>query len=390
MRYYFIILVCCFSISLFGQEEKVRNWTLNGYVKYMGNYSVSRDIFLNVERKYYDNLIHNRLNFKYYPIKDLKIVAEMRNRIFWGDQVNENPYFSELSFGNIDDYWNLSKYWEDSSNAVLHIMLDRLYASYTFGKLETKIGRQRINWGINMAWNPNDIFNAFSYFDFDYEERPGSDAVLIKYYTGIASSIEIAGKMAENFEEFTGAVLWKVNYKKYDVQILSGVSNENLVLGGGWAGNIKKAGFKGEGSYFYPLEGAVDSTEALVGTVSLEYSFSKLFLSGSVLYSSNGKKSPTPIEQFQYYSGNISAKYLSPYIWSGFIQASYQFHPLVNGGMAIIGYPGSKDAFINPLVTISVLQSLDLDLISQLLFSGVDNEYALTNQFYYGRLKYSF
>jgi hypothetical protein len=357
----------------------------------MGTYSVSQDLFLDKQIYNYDNLIHNRLNFKWYPTKNLKVVAEMRNRLFFGDQVTKNPYFSEISFRNADDYWDLSRSWEDSSNAVLHIMLDRLYANYTIGNFETKIGRQRINWGINMAWNPNDIFNAFSYFDFDYEERPGSDALLLNYYTGIASSIEIAGKLAENFSEFTGAALWKINYKKYDIQFLGGVSNENIVVGTGWAGNIKQAGFKGEGSYFYPLEDAKDSVEALVGTISLEYSFkSSLFLSGSVLYSSNGSKSPSPLEQLSYYSGNISAKYLSPYTWSGFINASYLFHPLVTGGIAFIGYPGSSDAFINPFITISILQSLDLDLISQLLISKVDDHHAITNQFYYGRLKYSF
>jgi hypothetical protein len=270
-------------------------------------------------------------------------------------------------------------------------MLDRLYAQYTVGKFQIKAGRQRINWGISTAWNPNDIFNAFSYFDFDYEERPGSDALSLKYYTGTSSSLEIAGKMAENINEFTGAALWKINYKKYDIQFLGGISNNNMVVGSGWAGNIKQAGFKGEGSYFYPLEKAIDSTEVLVGSMSLEYSFkSSLFLNASVLYSSNGKKNPSPTDQLLYYSGNISAKYLSPYTWSTFIQAGYLFHPLVNGGMALINYPGSSDAFINPYVTISLMQSLDLHLISQLLFHKIEDKYSVTNQLYYLRLKYSF
>ena len=34
-------------------------------------------------------------------------------------------------------------------------------------------GRQRINWGQTFVWNVNDVFNAYSYFDFDYKERPG-------------------------------------------------------------------------------------------------------------------------------------------------------------------------------------------------------------------------
>ena len=37
---------------------------------------------------------------------------------------------------------------------------------------------------MNLVWNPNDLFNAFSFVDFDYEERPGSDALRIQKYTG--------------------------------------------------------------------------------------------------------------------------------------------------------------------------------------------------------------
>jgi hypothetical protein len=372
-------------LSATAQEKKERKWTLNGYIKDMASYSVVQDDYLT------DNLIHNRLNFKWYPFRDVRIVAEMRNRLFIGDRVRQNPFFSELSFSNVDDYWSMSRYWEDSSRAVLHIMLDRLYFQYTLKNLEMKLGRQRINWGINMAWNPNDIFNAFSYFDFDYEERPGSDALLLKYYTGNASSIEIAGKMADSLADFTGGALWKINVMKYDIQLLTGISNKNLVAGAGWAGNIKKAGFKGEGSYFYPLENARDSKEALVGTISLEYSFkNSLYLIGSILYSSNGTKSPSAIEQVLYYSGNISAKYLSPYTWSGFINAAYQFHPLVNGGLSVIGYPGSSDAFLNPNISLSLKQNLDLNLIAQLLFNKAEGAYGVSNQLYYLRLKFSF
>jgi hypothetical protein len=382
--------------SAFSQEEKERKWTLNGYIKNLTTYSVQNTPLPQAQDKLLDNLVHNRLNFKWYPFENLKFVAEMRNRIFMGDQVRLNPYYADLAFRGADDYWTLSKYWEDSSRVIFHTILDRLYFQYTKDKFETKLGRQRINWGINTAFNPNDIFNAFSYFNFDYEERPGSDAILVKYYTGIASSVEIAAKMADSLNVFTGAALWKINYHNYDIQFLGGLTNGNLVVGSGWAGNIKQAGFKGEGSYFYPLRQEpfryeIDSNDAVVGTISLDYSFkNSLYLLGSIMYSSNGSKSPNALEQLAYYSGAISAKFLSPYTWTGFVQASYQFHPLVNGALAIIGYPGSSDAFLNPYLTISAKQNFDIDLISQLLFNQVKGDFKLTNQLYFLRLKYSF
>ena len=54
-----------------------------------------------------------------------------------------------------------------------------------------RIGRQRINWGVNLAWNPNDLFNAYSLIDFDYQERPGSDAIRFQYYMGDLSVLNL-------------------------------------------------------------------------------------------------------------------------------------------------------------------------------------------------------
>lgn len=373
------------------QGEKERAWTLNGYVKDMASYALTNNPLLPGQQTSFDNLVHNRLNFKWYGGEHFKFAAEMRNRLFTGDRVRKNPYFSELTFARADDYWTLSHFWEDSADVVLHVMLDRLYMHYMTGAFEVRAGRQRINWGINMAWNPNDIFNAFSYFDFDYEERPGSDALLLRYNTGTASSIELAGKMADSIADFTGGALWKINYRNYDIQFLGGISHENAVVGMGWAGNIQKSGFKGEASWFYPLEEARDQSEVLAASISLERSFkSSLMLNASALYSSNGKKSPDALEQALYYSGNISAKYLSPYLYSGLLQAGYQFHPLVNGGLVTIFYPGSTDLFLNPYFTVSIFTNFDLYFIAQVLFNETADAYTATNQLYYLRLKYSF
>ena len=77
----------------------------------------------------------------------------------------------------------------------LNTTIDRLWVDFNYGKLQVRAGRQRINWGQTLIWNPNDIFNAYSFFDFDYIERPGSDAVRVQYYPGSSSSVEAAVKV---------------------------------------------------------------------------------------------------------------------------------------------------------------------------------------------------
>jgi hypothetical protein len=129
----------------------------------------------------------------------------------------------------------------------------------------------------------------------------------------------------------------------------------------------------------------------LSASVSLDYSFkNSLYLNASSLFSSNGKEHPSTLDQVFYYSGNISAKYLSPYRWSVFVQGAYQFHPLIYGGMAVIGYPGNTDLFLGPYVTFSLLQSLDFDIFAQVLLAQVNEKYRVTTQAYFFRFKYSF
>ncbi|MBK7873229.1 MAG: hypothetical protein IPJ74_22445 [Saprospiraceae bacterium] len=167
-----------------------------------------------------DNLIHNRLNFEYNITNNLNLRADVRSRIFFGDLVKANPDYARQIDNANNDYFDLSLVLLNKNSFVIHSMLDRLYLEYLDSKWEIRIGRQRINWGINTVWNPNDIFNAFSFTDFDYEERPGSDAIRVKRYLGFASSIEIAVKAFDTWDEATAAMMWKFNAKGYDFQYL--------------------------------------------------------------------------------------------------------------------------------------------------------------------------
>jgi len=83
----------------------------------------------------------------------------------------EMPLFLDL-FDYDPGYFDLTKVWADGKSYVFVSTFDRANIEYTKGNFEAMVGRQRVNWGINTVWTPNDIFNSFSYFDFDYEERP--------------------------------------------------------------------------------------------------------------------------------------------------------------------------------------------------------------------------
>ena len=366
-------------------SEKEPNMFLNGYLKNMviSDFSLSDSTF-------WTNLVHNRLNFKWYPGDKWSVFVEQRTRWYYGDYVEIIPGF-EQQLDITEDYFNLSWTIASSNNSILHTMVDRAFVSYQSGDWEAKFGRQRINWGVNTVWNPNDLFNAFSFIDFDYEERPGADALRIQKYTGFASSIDVAANMAERLEDFTAAARWSTNKSGYDFQAVGGLSRRDIAVGGAWAGNLKRAGFKGEFTMFLPVADN-PRNEAFVGTLSYDYSFkSSFYFILSYLYNSDGGKNLNILDGFgQFYFGQLTARDLTPYMHNGIALISYQFHPLIFGSLAVMAFPGNTAMFVNPTVTFSLLTNFDLDIIGQSFYGDVNGDFRSVSKVAYFRLKWSF
>ena len=186
------LIILLFFPPVSGQE----NLSINGYLNDMQSlYHVEPLGWL------WQNQVHNRLNVEYYPADWLHISVQARTRFITGDSLLLPAGYTDqakIDRGWMDLSWAYGHSLGNESNMVLSSMLDRLLAEFTFGDFVATIGRQRINWGQTFAWNPNDIFNTYSYFDVDYPERPGSDAIRLQYYTGIASNIEVAAKVDHN------------------------------------------------------------------------------------------------------------------------------------------------------------------------------------------------
>lgn len=373
-RFWFF-LVLGLPLSLCAQDSN-KKWRLDGYIKEMIYLTALQD----VDSLTFDNLIHNRLNFFWYPTEKLTLNTEVRTRMFHGDAVKTIPSYGNFIDVN-NDFFDFS-YTEDFDQMVFHIMIDRLYLQWNDASWQLKAGRQRINWGVNLAWNPNDIFNAYSLYDFDYEERPGTDALRFQKFIGYAGGYEIAIKIADNWDEFTVAAMYKWNVKGFDLQALGGIMKNNLTAGVGWAGNLGLAGFKGESSYFYTLK--QNDQNAWLTSLSLDYSLpNSWYFNASIFYNSYANQQDNV---FLFNSANADVRSLTPYKWNAFLQTSYTFHPLFSGSLLTLGYPGNSGLFINPTFTFSPLNNFDLDLIGQIFINKISQNTSLA----YLRLKYSF
>jgi hypothetical protein len=375
------LLLTEISFSLYSQEKK-KPVTLNGYITTMQSAtfdSLSGPVL-------YDNLLHNRLNFKGYINRNITIAVEFRNRLFTGDMVRAGTTYSEMigtDPGWLDMSWNII----NKNSFFLNTTIDRLWLDMNYNKLQIRIGRQRINWGQTFVWNPNDIFNAYSYYDFDYVERPGSDAIRIQYYPTSSSALEIAVK-ADNNDDITAAGLYRFNKWGYDIQFLAGYSNSSdIVAGAGWSGAIGSISFRGEGTWFHPLEAFKDTA----GTTIITAGIDKVFTDNSIvqvqmMYCNN----PLSLNNFSnFYFGNLSAKDLAFSKFSAFGQFTWAATPLLNLGISSMWFPDLKGYFAGPSVDYSLAENVDFSFIWQHFNSIMGGERTRINLAFL-RIKYSF
>lgn len=331
------------------------------------------------------NFLHHRLNTRWGFGEAFNLKVDLRSRFFWGDPLSINKSF-EAQLDGSNDYFNLAAGAANDQGLAVHTMIDRAYLEFAKGAWEVRLGRQRINWGINTLWNPNDIFNAYAFTDFDYEERPGSDALRARYYLDYASSIELAVRMADSWKDAIIGTRFGFNLKNYDLQVIAGYVQEDLVFGGGWAGNLGNIGFKGEFSYFQPLVDDVDPAFGM--SVGLDYITPKsLFVTGGALFNSEGLTEGSLTSLFSF---NLSARNLYPYKVSVFGQAGYPISPLLNAAMVVVYSPSKSHAmFVSPTITYSIASNWDLDLIGQIAFNK-DDGYVSPVQAMFLRLKFSY
>lgn len=223
-------------------------WGVQGFVKgmYMGAQSNESSATMHT------GLLHGRLRFDLDPLDPFSFRVDVRNRVYMGDMVEQVPGFSELM--NVDrGMVDLHFTNRQGSDMLWVVDIDRLLVDYHAKRWTATLGRQRINWGVNTVWNPNDIFNTYDFFDFDYEERPGSDALRVQYQWGGMSGMEAAASM-DSESKLRSAILYRFNRQGYDLQVLTGYSYDRWLCGIGWAGSIGESGFKGEARYVQPRD----------------------------------------------------------------------------------------------------------------------------------------
>ncbi len=355
---------------------------LGGYVESITTLSTGHDF----DHGQGDHLLQGRVNSSWDFSRTWTGELDFRLRHFQGHGVETNRGL-EKKLENDPGYADLSAVLGRSGNEwLIQGQFDRAYVTYSQPDLRVRIGRQRINWSVTTVWNPHDLFNTYTLYDFTYKERPGADALRVEYYTGFASGWELAVRPGGHSDESVVAGLYRGHVGEYDYQLLAGHYRKQVVGGVGWAGRIKEAGFKGEISYFMPEVSGKENS--LVGSFGLDYIYpSSLYLHGAYLYNERGT---TDSAGGRITATEIAADNLSPARHSLFGELGYEFTPLLNGNFSAVYNPEDHSAYLSPALSWSVWSDFEVTGLAQFYrgkretqFGELDQLFAVTGRWSY-------
>ncbi|WP_428774835.1 hypothetical protein [Vibrio sp.] len=314
--------------------EPEKDWQLGGYVKYMLTYTLPDH-----QSNTLDHLIHQRFNFEYRFKPGWSFNAGMRNRLLAGDSV-DIPYYKQLA-SHDTGYWDLNRNLIEEDSWFVNSQFDRLFVDWKNSDWNARLGRFRINWSMNTIWNPNDLLNAYSIYDFDYEERAGSDALLIGRNLGIADGFELVFSPKRDQQLNDYLARYYGNYSGWDYQLIGGKNALDNVIGAGFATDWYGAGIRGEYSWYQARRDYYQGrrlSNNQVFSLESDYSFASdrnWLLRAAYLYIEH----PLAVFSAQsYLSLPLNSKSLSFSRHTGYVEVGFDLTPLNRTALSSVIY----------------------------------------------------
>jgi hypothetical protein len=394
------LFLFCFINSSFGQ---LPNWQIGGYAKDLLTYSDGTIAELPFQTGQWQNAAQVRLNLYWYPLQSITFAVQARNVLIYQKNIRlfqqfQNEWYPDTYF------FNMKSVWDDENDYFASVEIDRLNFKWMQDNLEVNTGRQRIAWGTCLVWNPTDLFNPFDILDFDYEERPGTDAVHLQYYTGPLSQINLAISPGRTDYEVVYAARYLTNNWNYDINFIAGWQRNSLRLAASWAGELYEGGFRGEILYTNPDMaytslnlGAISVfdifTDRIIKdpywTIALSYDYTfenSFYIHTEYLYNGLGTTDNAGSRRFDI----VFTGELTPARHSLFQEFAYQVTPLCRADFFVIFNPNDQSWIAAPSIQYSLATNWEIYLLAFPSDGKQGSEFGGYPAQYYTRLKFSF
>jgi hypothetical protein len=350
----------------------------SGYAKSLGIRSSSiltqENFFLNIGRFRSKGLLDlaGRVHTELWLDTEMLAGNFLKTQEFQFRQLIERPTFADLE-------WNLV----DNNDYRIEQRLFRVFATFYAGQAEVTFGRQRIAWGTGFVWNPTDLLNPFNPAAIELDEKEGVDAGYLAVPLGSLSKLEVAYAPGRKALRSSAALRIGTNVGNYDLTIMAGDFQDDVVLGGDFAGYVGGAGLRGEVGYTW----AENARNYFRGILNADYSFPNgLYVFVEFYINGQGASSKEDYDLLSLLSGHTFN--LARYYVAGSLTKTVT--PLL--GLSVYSIVNLTDgsALIGPALTYSLAANLELAASAYFLIGAKDSEYGQLNSSYFGHLQFYF
>lgn len=394
--FYTFIFLIFFITSLSAQELQ---W--GGYAKDMLSYSDGKYEGMPDNIGLCQNTLQGRINLNAYA-GEFTLSAQSRHLFVLRKNQKDAQLFLD-AFQVRKGYADLNWDYFSGQGLLARAEVDRLYLDWTRDNWQLTVGRQRIAWGSALVWNITDFFNPFNILDFDYEEKPGSDAIRLQYYTGPTSQFDLAFSPSKTKRKQMVAMRYVFNLFEYDFNLLAAWQKEKQRYGINWAGNLRGAGFRGELVYAKPdlkffapwlsppqssyLAEKIYNRPYWNAVLSLDYTFTNSFyLHTEYLFDELGVTKNSALRQFEI----LQTGELGPSRHSLFFEAAYDLTPLLRADYFILFNPADHSQISVPSLQYSLSDNWGLYALAFLTSGKLGSEFGAYPAQYFLRFKFSF
>jgi hypothetical protein len=178
-------------------------------------------------------------------------------------------YDNELLFGTLDTLgaelgeslrtdsladleWDVRVLGMPTDHRRWRMRLYRAYLEGEVGKLEGRVGRQRVAWGVGRLWSPSDRFNFIPPLAIEQDQNLGVDAVDLRWNFDGFTFLEAVYQAADDRDDDNFGLRFQGSVGELDYTVLAGRWTEAWAAGVNLAGNLGDAAFRMEAIYTDP------------------------------------------------------------------------------------------------------------------------------------------
>ena len=356
-----ILVGSCFSARAQMETE------ISGYVIDFPIYQRLEGQFRGAEDNLYLNLtrIRVRPTLKWGEFTRLSIAYEIA-------PLYQSSSFSPVEIPDKTSRQIVSLRWQPVRKEHLTVthFIDRFYFQHEFEFGKLVVGRQRVAWGTGRIWNPTDLFNPINPASFEKIEKDGADLITFQGYLGNFSDVTLVINPRRTLRKTNSGMRLRTNFSGYDFSLIAGYFDEQVILGGDFAGNLWKAGIRGEGILSFRKNGfGKNFTNYILG---IDYQFTaEIYALIEYQHNGQGSRNKQAYDIGALFRGdiiNLNQEYL-------YAQVFWKPYALINTGLGYNANLVDGSGFVLLTASFSVTENMEIGIGALITSGSVLSEY---------------